>query len=294
MWLCVECSHAVPARREDLPVDPLEDPPPLAACPRCGGALEGDPDVMDTWMTSSLTPLINANWAGSPGRTAGPHPMTLRVQAHEIIRTWLFYTLLKSHLHEGVLPWRDVMISGWGLNEQGKKIGKRDLAQSGESASGASFNRYDPRQVIERWGADALRHWAGRAALGQNLRYHARDVKAGRRVAVKLWNAGVLAQTVLDGQDPAVSRPTVDARPPEDRDVLHALDELASVVGAALEAYDYATALSAIDRCFFGRFCDDWLEGMKDRVYKPERFPEGSARAAKATLYEGLRQILGL
>src|SRR6185295_15585200 len=126
-WLCADCGEAVLADEAQLPVDPLETPPPVDACPACGGALKGDPDVMDTWMTSSLTPLVNANRVETPGRAAGPHPMTVRVQAFEIIRTWLFYTLAKSELHCGSLPFRDVMISGWGLDEQGHKISKRNL-----------------------------------------------------------------------------------------------------------------------------------------------------------------------
>ena len=291
VWLCEACDTPVLARVEDLPVDPLEHAPPVDACPQCGGALRGDPDVMDTWMTSSLTPLINANWAGTPARQAGPQPMTVRVQGFEIIRTWLFYTVLKSHLHTFSLPWRDVMISGWGLNEQGRKISKRDLQKSTDPSG---FNRYDPSHVIDRFGADALRHWAGRSHLGHDLRYHAKEIKGGRKVAVKLWNAGQLASMALESFDPAAPRPGIADRPLEDQDLLWGLDRVIETVDSAFEAYDYATGLTALDRFFFGTFCDDWLEMMKPRLHEPDRFPQSSRAAAVATCAEAFRALLGL
>ncbi len=287
-WLCTECAEPVLARVEDLPVDPLEDEPPQSACPACGGALRGDPDVLDTWMTSSMTPQIHANWAETPGRAALELPMTVRVQAHEIIRTWLFYTLAKTTLHHGddAIPWQDVMVSGWGLDEQGKKISKRNL----QSEPG-TFNRYDPAHLIERYGADALRHWAARSQLGHDLRFSERDVKAGRRTVVKLWNAARLADQL--GLPPTAPPPHAE-RPPEDRELLHRLDQVIETTNAGFEAYDYARGLAAIDRFFFDRFCDDWLETIKTRVYQPRRFPAGSADAARATCDEALQVILGL
>ncbi|MCB9689483.1 MAG: valine--tRNA ligase [Alphaproteobacteria bacterium] len=269
VWHCEGCGEAVLADEDALPVDPLEDAPPLDTCPRCGGALHGDPDVMDTWMTSSCTPMINAE-------AGGPIPMGARVQAFEIIRSWLFYTLVKGELELGALPWRDVMISGWGLDEQGRKISKRHLEQHGD--------RYDPGRVIVRYGADALRHWAARSQLGHDLRYVERDVKAGRRVAVKLYNAARLAELTLEGFDPSAPRPPVEERPPEDRDLLWRLDRVIEAVDGAFATYDYATGLAALDRFFFATFCDDWLEILKARTDE----------AARATLFEAFRAILGL
>ncbi|MBX2796925.1 MAG: valine--tRNA ligase [Myxococcales bacterium] len=290
-WLCQDCGEAVLPELDDLPVDPTETPPPTDTCPSCGGALDADPDVLDTWMTSSMTPQINSNWVGTQGRSAGPFPMGVRVQAFEIIRTWLFYTLLKAHLHHDDLPWRDVVISGWGLNEQGRKISKRDLASSTD-ASG--FNRYDPAQVIGKFGADALRHWAGSGNLGHDMRYHAKQVKAGRRVVVKLWNAARLAALSLNDFDPDAPRTPAAQRPPEDRHLLAALDALTREVDRGLAAHDYASGLRALDTFLFQHFCDDWLEGIKDRLAQPESFPEGSRLAAQQTLYEALRRIVGL
>ncbi|MEN0064953.1 MAG: valine--tRNA ligase [Myxococcota bacterium] len=287
-WFCTDCGTPMLARIEDLPIDPLEDAPPCEACPECGGALTGDPDVLDTWMTSSMTPQIHTNWAQSEGRRSTELPLTVRVQAHEIIRTWLFYTLVKTTLHHGdeALPWQDVMISGWGLDEQGKKISKRNLAKS--DADG--FNRYNPAHLIERYGADALRHWAAKSQLGHDLRFAERDVKAGRRSVVKLWNAARLADQLGLPETP----PPLGDRPPEDRDLLHHLDQVIATTNAGFEAYDYARGLAALDRFFFGRFCDDWLETIKTRVYQADRFAPGSAASAQATCDEALRTILAL
>lgn len=159
VWFCTKCGTPSLAKKESLPVDPLENACPHGACATCGaGQWQADPDVMDTWMTSSLTPLICSNWAGTPGRITAPdvYPMSVRVQAFEIIRTRLFYTVIKSHLHTKSLPWKDVMISGWGLNESGKKISKRDLEQYTD-ANG--YSRYEPYGVIKKFGADAVRYW---------------------------------------------------------------------------------------------------------------------------------------
>jgi valyl-tRNA synthetase len=269
VWLCTACGEPVLAREEDLPIDPLEDPPPVQSCPSCGGELLGDPDVMDTWMTSSLTPFVT-----STGRKAGPFPGTVRVQAFEIIRTWLFYTLAKSELHRGCLPFQDVMISGWGLDEHGKKLSKRTLKP-----------QHDPALMISKYGADALRHWAGRSMLGRDLRFSEQDVRSGRKVAVKLWNAAKLVASFPRGGQGRAR--------PEDQALLHALDGLLETVASGLDQYDYATGLHALDRFLFATFCDDWLEASKERIRHPERQPEGSAEAAAHVAREVLRALLG-
>ena len=204
VWYCDGCGAIVLATEEQLPVDPLESAP-AQPCPECGGtAFTGDPDVMDTWMTSSLTPHINANWAHSPDRPpSAPLPMTLRVQAYEIIRTWLFYTLVKSHLHDDTLPWTDVMMSGWGLNEQGKKFSKRDL----EAKKEGQFNKYDPEDVIDKYGADALRFWAAGSHLGHDLRYHEEDVKVGRKLVLEALERRPARRAVRARVRPAHDRP---------------------------------------------------------------------------------------
>jgi valyl-tRNA synthetase len=282
IWFCTACGEAVGARDEDLPVDPLEDAPPVAACPApgCGGELAGDPDVMDTWMTSSLTPAIVTDAPGTPDR-----PLTLRVQAHEIIRTWLFTTLLKSHLHDGELPWTDVMISGWGLDESGRKISKRDLLAS---------DRYEPLVLIRRHGADALRYWAAGTQLGSDSRYSEKQVRAGRKVVLKLWNvARFLAE---HGLAPAggAPPPAPDERPPEDRWLLARMAGAAGRAGAAFDGYDYAAAREAVDRFFWDDLADTWIELVKHRHRHTDAHPAGALDAARATGREALAVAVGL
>lgn len=294
VWYCERCEHVHLPALEALPVDPLEDPPPVWACEKCGhGTLRGEGDVLDTWMTSSLTPLINANWAGSPERAGdmGLHPQTVRVQAHEIIRTWLFYTVVKSHLHEGTLPFWEAMISGWGLNEQGKKISKRDLEKFTEADG---YNRYEPYQVLRRYGADALRYWAASSNLGSDTRYSEREVKSGRRLVVKMWNACRFGFSHLGGFDPEAPRIPFAERTPEDRWLLVELNRVIPKVEAALDAYNYAKARESIDDFFWSTFCDNYLEIIKDRFWRPDAYEPEQRASAQATLWESIRAVLAL
>ncbi len=293
VWFCSACKHAVVGELESFPVDPLEDPCPVSKCPKCGsGEFTPEADVMDTWMTSSLTPLINANWAESPNRKGSMklHPMSVRVQAFEIIRTWLFYTMFKSDQHFDSLPWRDVMISGWGLNEQGKKISKRDLAKFTDDAG---YNRYDPSSVIEKFGADALRYWAAGSHLGHDLRFHERDVKAGRKLVIKLWNAARFMLMQMEGFDPTAARPAFADRTPEDRWLLIELNKCIEAVTRGFEIYEYAVSREALDRFFWITFCDNYLELIKDRFWRPDQYPDSARESGQATLYESLPRSWG-
>ncbi len=291
VWFCGECGEPVLATEEQLPVDPLESPPPVDACPKCGSTeFSGDPDVMDTWMTSSMTPQINANWAHSPDRVAGaPLPMTLRVQAFEIIRTWLFYSLTKAHLHDDIVPWEHVMISGWGLNENGKKFSKRDL----EAKQAGVYNKYDPEDVIDKYGADSLRFWAAGSHLGHDLRYHEEDVKTGRKLVLKLWNITRLVEQYAPDFTPDQVVPLTD-RTAEDRWIVSRLQRLLPAVERGFETYDYAIAREALDQFFWTEFCDDYVELIKDRFWTEESYTEEQRASARSTLWETLRTLLGL
>ncbi|MGQ0825544.1 MAG: valine--tRNA ligase [Actinomycetota bacterium] len=291
VWYCDRCGTPVVAAEEQLPVDPLEDAPPVDACAQCGGtAFNGDPDVMDTWMTSSLTPQINTNWAHSPGRVAaGELPLTLRVQAFEIIRTWLFYSLVKAHLHNDTVPWTHVMISGWGLNENGKKFSKRDL----EAKKPGVYNKYDPEDVIDKYGADAVRYWAAGSHLGHDMRYHEEDVKAGRKLVLKLWNVARFVEQYAGEFRPADAM-SVAARTPEDRWIVGRLEQLLPTVNRGFESYDYAISREALDQFFWNDFCDDYIEIVKDRFWTEQRYTYEQRNSARATLWETLRNVLAL
>ena len=295
LWFCQACSEPVLARLENLPVDPVEDPCPVERCPKCGGSeFRGDADVLDTWMTSSLTPLINSNWAKTEGRVAGKgdslYPMSVRVQAFEIIRTWLFYTVVKSHLHTDSLPWKSVMISGWGLNEQGKKISKRDLEKSTDATG---FNRYDPYNVISRYGADALRCWATGASLGQDLKYNEKEVKLGRKLLVKLWNASRLALTMLEGVDLS-NIDTSKITNQVDRWVWHHCNRALQTETESLDACEFSTARDAVDRFFWHHFCDYYLEMIKDRFWYKDVYSDADRESAQVTVALVLRRLLSM
>jgi valyl-tRNA synthetase len=183
------------------------------------------------------------------------------------------------------------MISGWGLNEQGKKIAKRDLEASTD-ASG--FNRYDPYSIIQRYGADALRYWGAASRLGHDLRYNEKDVKAGRKFVVKLWNVAKLCATYLADFDLEGGVTPLAERPLEDRWLMSRLDHVVEQVTTAFESYEYAVGRDALERFFWTSYCDNYLEIVKDRLWHPESYEAGSKRAAQSTLWESLRILLSL
>ena len=293
VWYVKETGDVILANEADLPVDPTEDAPPTWAQEKYAGmTIVGEADVMDTWMTSSVSPQINSNWAGTEGRPGCDFPLSLRVQAFEIIRTWLFYSVVKSHLHEDSLPWKQAMISGWGLNEQGKKISKRDLEKFTDPETG--YNKYDPHSVIRTYGADALRYWAAGARLGSDLRYHEKDVKVGRKLVIKMWNVARLIEMYLEGYDYDAPKVSLSERAVEDRWALSGLDKLIDDVTRGFDAYDYAIGREALDRYFWNTLCDNYLEIVKERLRKPEVYGETSQKAAQDTLLEILRTVLSL
>jgi valyl-tRNA synthetase len=304
-WFCTACAAPVLARLEDLPVDPLADPPPVASCPSCGGDLEPDPDVMDTWMTSSLTPQVNDCWA-IDGTDPALAPMSMRVQAFEIIRTWLFYSVVQSELLFGRVPWRTALISGWGLNEQGKKLSKRDL---GKSTGPDGYNRYVPDNVMGKYGADAVRLWATRGRIGTDLRYNEKDIRTGRKFAVKLWNVGRFLSMNLGDLDVSATPPAPGERDIVDRWLLAHLADTVAEATAAFETHDYMQAHQAASRMFWSIYCDRYLEMIKDRLRSPDTSdPDStdldnpvranpvwaSTAAARWTLWESFRVLLGL
>jgi valyl-tRNA synthetase len=233
-----------------LPVDPAAGPPPGYEESQRGkpGGFTGDPDVMDTWATSSLSPQIAGGWGTDEDLLRRVFPMDLRPQAHEIIRTWLFYTVLRSHTEFGQLPWKHVAISGWILDPDRKKMSK------------SKGNVTTPSQVLGEFGTDAVRYWAGSARLGVDTAFDPGQLKIGRRLAIKILNATrfVLGIAPPDGETPVTE--------PLDRAMLARLAGLVDEGTAALEAYDNALALQLTER-FFWWFCDDYLELVKARAY---------------------------
>jgi valyl-tRNA synthetase len=257
-----------------LPVDPQTDAPSgYDECQRGKpGGFVGDPDVMDTWATSSLTPQITSGWEEDPDLFGRIFPMDLRPQGPEIIRTWLFATVLRSLLEHGKLPWRHAVINGWILDPDRKKMSK------------SKGNVLGPMPLIEQFGADGLRHWACRAAPGTDTAADPAQMKVGRRLAVKVLNASkfVLGLGAADVT-------AADITEPIDRAMLAQLDAVVSDATEAFNGYEYNRALERSE-AFFWRFCDDYLELVKVRAYQGG--PDG--RSAQAALATALSVLLRL
>jgi valyl-tRNA synthetase len=272
----------IAAREDALPVDPAAEPPPGYDEGQRGkpGGFTGDPDVMDTWATSSLTPQIAAGWGSDEDLTDRVFPMDLRPQAHEIIRTWLFYTVLRSHAEFGVLPWRHAAISGWILDPDRKKMSK------------SKGNAVTPLDLLAQYGSDAVRYWAGSARLGTDTAFDPAQLRVGRRLAVKLLNVSKLVLAALPVPGPAGAagaEPLALVTEPLDRALLGRLAGLAADSAAAFCAYEHARALELAEE-FFWFFCDDYVELVKARAYGSRG--DGPAASAVATLRLALHALV--
>ncbi len=246
----------------DLPVDPSTDVPDGYDAAQRGqpGGFLGDPDIMDTWATSSLTPQIVGHAGEDEELFRKVFPMDVRPQAHDIIRTWLFSTILRSHLDEDVLPWANAAISGWVLDPDRKKMSK------------SKGNVVTPMHLLEEYGADAARYWAASGRPGTDTAFDPQQMKVGRRLAVKLLNASKFALADLPPEGEALTHPL-------DRALIARLAAVAAAATDSFESYDYARALERAES-FFWWYCDYYLELVKGRRYDPD--PDVSASAARA------------
>jgi valyl-tRNA synthetase len=255
----------------DLPIDPTSSCPAGFDESQRGrpGGFAADPDVMDTWATSSLTPQIASGWERDPDLFRRVFPMDLRPQGQEIIRTWLFASVVRAHLEQGVLPWKRAVLSGWILDPDRKKMSK------------SKGNVVTPMGLLREHGSDAVRYWASNGRPGTDLAFDPAQIKVGRRLATKLLNASRFA--LGPGAADALRQP-VTAQPVTaqlDAAMLARLSTVVQSATAAFEDYDHTGALQATE-AFFWTFCDDYIELVKERAYATGPAAQ-SARAALAT-----------
>ncbi len=261
---------------DSLPVDPSSDAAPgfEESQRHEPGGFTGDPDVMDTWATSSLTPQIAGHWGTD--LFARVFPMDMRPQAHEIIRTWLFSTIVRSQLLENVLPWRHAAIAGWVLDPNRKKMGK------------STGNAVTPIDLLENHGADALRYWAASGRPGTDTAIDEAQMKNGRRLAIKILNASKFVLGRLDEGDVPLASAITE---PIDLDLVRRLKELVDESIREFDDFDYARVLERTET-FFWNFCDDYVELVKVRAYGGES--DGATNSARATLALTLSVLLRL
>ena len=260
----VDYAHPLVPDESQLPVDPSTDVPEGYTAEQRGmpGGFAGDPDVMDTWATSSMTPQIAGGWLEDPDLFSRVFPMDVRPQAHDIIRTWLFDTVLRSHLEHRSLPWRHAAISGWVLDPDRKKMSK------------SKGNVVTPMGLLEEHGSDGVRYWSASGRPGTDTTFDPGQMKVGRRLSIKILNAARFALLQAEPRGPIIE--------PLDRGMLTSLSLLVRESTEQLEAYDYARVLERTER-FFWSFCDDYLELVKSRRYG-DFTPEGAASANSAML----------
>jgi valyl-tRNA synthetase len=344
VWHCDDCGHVILADEKDLPIDPQETKY-SGKCLKCNSSnISGDTDIMDTWNTSSLTPQINIGWPfdetlrynseqaqNHSGRTGDEDPfavseatgcevesvkrtdqnlqipMSIRPQAHDIIRTWAFYTIVKAYYHQKTIPWKEIVISGHVLSGTAS-AGKEKLSKSKGNSKVPG-----PEKLLETYPADVVRYWTAQGRLGTDTAFSENQLKIGQRTITKLWNAFRFCKDKLSSyekfdssklefekQDPSIQfsqsenhsgRTETSLKPTSKLDnlskwLLHNFSQAVKNYHYYFEQYNYTQALEVIEKLFWHNFCDNYLELIKDQIFNPEKYDSKTIETTKYVLYE--------
>jgi len=276
VWYCKKCGEIILAEYSQLPVDPLRQKPKNNC--NCGSReFIPEKDVMDTWATSALTPQINMKWKEGSNVFEKYFPLSIRVQAYDIINFWLFNTVVKSYLHHKKLPWKDVMISGHGLDPDGKKMSK------------SKGNVISPIELLKKYPADAIRFWAAGSRLGDDLPYQKKDVHTGLKTITKLWNVARFSFMHFKNYKP--KKVSLQAF---DKWILIKLNKLIETSTNELNKYEYSKIKLEVENFFWNIFADYYLEIIKDRLYNPDKRGKNAKISAQYTLYYAFLTIIKL
>jgi|Deesub1362B_J571_1020462.scaffolds.fasta_scaffold00385_16 valyl-tRNA synthetase len=273
-WYCKKCGEVVVAREEWLPVDPTKDYPKVP-CPSCGSVeFVGEDDVLDTWMDSSITPLAITGWPFDQKE----YPTHLRPQGHDIIRTWAFYTILRSLALVDEIPWYEIVINGMVLGEDGRKMSK------------SLGNIISPEEVIEKYGADALRQWAASGSTGSDVIFTWKEVVSASRFQQKFWS--MLRFSAIHLRDYNPSEKDIENLRDVDKWILSKLNRVIESADKSMSAYRFDDALKAIRSFAWYDFADDYLEIVKNRLYSGTEEEKNSARFTLMRVMDSLIRML--
>jgi len=253
LWECEKCGEVILAKEEQCYVDPTIDTPPVETCPKCGGALIGSEDVFDTWMDSSISPLYNTFWHRDDALFKKLYPMSLRPQAHDIIRTWAFYTILRCTLLTDEKPFENIMMGGFILSEDGTPM------------HASLGNVIDPLKVINEFGSDAFRCYAANCSLGEDNAFRRKDVIRGKKLLRKLWNVEqFIAGNINTKETP--SKP--DELTTIDKWILTKYSQLVNKATDLLDRFDYSQAMKEIEYFLWHELADHYIEMAKSSIYE--------------------------
>lgn len=264
LWECEQCDEVVLAKKEDCYVDPTIDKPPIDKCPRCGGRLKGSEDVFDTWMDSSISPLYNTFWYRDWDKFKKLYPMSLRPQAHDIIRTWAFYTILRCSLLTGEKPFENIMMGGFILSEDGTPM------------HASLGNVIDPLEIIKEYGSDAFRCYAASCALGEDNPFRKKDVIRGVKLLRKLWNVQQFIKNTIKDEKPEKTK-LLDI----DKWILTKYSKLIKKCTRQMDNFDYSQTMKDIEYFLWHELADHYIEMIKTSIYENK-----NTDSIKYTLYQ--------